>query len=197
MKKLMFRLSALTLLIATLTLSSCSKEGSAGPQGPAGPAGATGATGPKGETGTANVIYSDWLNVTFNDTSGVASVSAPSLTADVLNKGTVKVYWNLNNAADPFIVSVPSVVSPYLIFSEETLAQFFPSITNGNYPEIYVDAYYATNEIMLVSNYPISSADGYSQFRYVIIPGGVKESGRSAVDWNNYNSVKKYYNLKD
>jgi hypothetical protein len=32
---------------------------------PAGAAGSPGATGPKGDTGTANVIYSPWLDVTY------------------------------------------------------------------------------------------------------------------------------------
>ncbi|HOA39329.1 MAG TPA: collagen-like protein [Flavihumibacter sp.] len=197
MIKSIVRLSALALFAFSLSLTSCSKEGSTGPAGPAGPTGATGATGAKGETGTANVIYSDWLDVTFNDTTGVADVAAPSLTLDVLNKGSIKVYWNLSDETDPFIVSVPAVISPYLLFSAETLAQMWPSITDGNYPEIYVDAYYSEKLINLVSNYPVSSSEGFSQFRYIIIPGGVQEGNRSAIDWKDYNSVKKYYQLKD
>ena len=197
MIKSIVRLSALALFAFSLSLTSCSKEGSTGPAGPAGPTGATGATGAKGETGTANVIYSDWLDVTFNDTTGVADVAAPSLTLDVLNTGSIKVYWNLSDETDPFIVSVPAVISPYLLFSAETLAQMWPSITDGNYPEIYVDAYYSEKLINLVSNYPVSSSEGFSQFRYIIIPGGVQEGNRSAIDWKDYNSVKKYYQLKD
>ena len=106
-------------------------------------------------------------------------------------------YWNLSDETDPFIVSVPAVISPYLLFSAETLAQMWPSITDGNYPEIYVDAYYSEKLINLVSNYPVSSSEGFSQFRYIIIPGGVQEGNRSAIDWKDYNSVKKYYQLKD
>jgi hypothetical protein len=64
--------SSLTLLASLVLISfiftQCQK-GDVGPAGPAGPAGAAGAagpagaTGPKGDTGTANVMYSPWLDV--------------------------------------------------------------------------------------------------------------------------------------
>jgi hypothetical protein len=64
--------SSLTLLaslvLITFIFTQCQK-GDVGPAGPAGPTGAAGAagspgaTGPKGDTGTANVIYSPWLDV--------------------------------------------------------------------------------------------------------------------------------------
>src|SRR5688572_13718665 len=66
--------SSLTLLaslvVITFIFTQCQK-GDTGPAGPAGPAGAAGAagpagaTGPKGDTGTANVIYSPWLDVVY------------------------------------------------------------------------------------------------------------------------------------
>jgi hypothetical protein len=33
------------------------------------------------------------------------------------------------------------------------------------------------------------------QFRYVIIPGGVAINGRSAVNWDNYEAIKRLYNI--
>ncbi|WP_220392838.1 hypothetical protein [Chitinophaga lutea] len=56
---------------AALFMSSCGKDGDVGPAGEKGENGDTGAggpagpAGPKGDPGTANVIYSDWLNVIF------------------------------------------------------------------------------------------------------------------------------------
>ena len=53
---------------ACLFFTACSKTGPTGPAGPAGQdgaAGAAGPAGPKGDTGTANVIYSPWLDVTY------------------------------------------------------------------------------------------------------------------------------------
>src|SRR5690349_2042724 len=88
------------LLIALpLFIISCSKEGPAGPAGPTGPTGATGAAGPGGPAGapgTANVIYSAWLDVPFLpdtvkqgnvviDTLGYYSdVAVPKLTPAIL-----------------------------------------------------------------------------------------------------------------
>src|SRR6218665_4044595 len=98
-------------LAASLLLVSCSKDGSTGPageqgeQGPAGPAGPTGATG---AAGTANVIYSAWLDVGYTadtdpanikDTLGYYSIiTADKLTADIVNKGEVKVYCNMGSS---------------------------------------------------------------------------------------------------
>ena len=110
MKKLnLFRISLLFTVI--LVFAGCAKDGETGPQGPAGPAGPTGSTGtqgPKGDVGTANVIYSPWLDVTYeaipDQTTGdpiawVAEIPAPKLTADILLKGEIKVYLNAGTAA--------------------------------------------------------------------------------------------------
>src|SRR5215217_3270814 len=72
----------LSLIVVTFFVA-CQK-GDTGPAGPAGPAGAAGANGangpqgpagPQGDPGTANVIYSDWLDVTFegSDSTGWAA----------------------------------------------------------------------------------------------------------------------------
>ncbi|MGN6353999.1 MAG: hypothetical protein ACTHLB_11460, partial [Parafilimonas sp.] len=56
-------------LSAYLFFTACSKTGPEGPQGEQGPPGETGAQGEqgaKGDTGTANVIYSGWLDVTYD-----------------------------------------------------------------------------------------------------------------------------------
>ncbi|GAO43931.1 hypothetical protein [Flavihumibacter petaseus] len=182
MKKLILKMSGLGLLFLTLTLSSCSKEGDTGPAGPAGPAGPVGPAGPTGETGTANVIYSPWLSVDFND-NGIGEIEAPSLSVDVLNSGTVKVYFNLNDETDPVVFPLPAVINPALFIEEPT----------ADDPYMTLDPIFTEGSITILSNYILTGAP----FRYVIIPGGVEEGGRSAVNWNDYNSVKKYLNLKD
>jgi hypothetical protein len=192
MKKLIVNFTGLCLLTVALMISSCSKTGDTGPAGaagPAGPAGPTGANGAAGAPGTANVIYSAWLDATFADSNGVAEILAPQLTADIINSGSIKVYWNLGDASDPFVVALPAVVSPLLLFNPDDLP--------ANPASIFVDAYFQTGSILLVSNYPISSSNGVSQFRYVLIPGGEPAGGRSAVNWKDYKSVQKYLGLKD
>lgn len=39
--------------------------------------------------------------------------------------------------------------------------------------------------------------NNYTQFRYVIIPGGVPAGRAAAVDYSDYEAVKRYYNLPD
>src|SRR5689334_18258920 len=102
MKPRLYSYVAIVLASAVLVFSC--KKGDTGPAGPAGPAGAngnTGAPGPKGDTGTANVIYSAWLDVSMvpdyvvNDTVNhrldtlewADTLAVPKLTATVLNQG--------------------------------------------------------------------------------------------------------------
>ncbi len=172
------------LLAFILLITACSKEGPVGPAGPAGPAGPTGAggaQGPKGDTGTANVIYSAWLDVTFNinqDTSAfVGIINAPRITNPVLTNGVIKVYFNLSTAAAPVIVPIP----------------YFDG-------EILINPVFLLQRIQLISNENVSSTVNTTgvkvqQYRYVIIPGGT--TARSMVDLNNYQEVKKHYNIPD
>lgn len=184
------RLVLVQALVLMFVFSSCQKEGEVGPPGPQGeqgPQGNPGPPGPQGPPGSVNVIYSDWLDVTF-DENGIAEIQAPRLTADVLSTGVVKVYWNLSDASDPFIVSVPSVVSPFLLFDPEDLEEDAPSI--------FVDVYFATGSIILVSNYPISSQGGVSQFRYVLIPGWELARKPESLNLADYNAVRQFYQIK-
>src|SRR4051812_8686716 len=71
--------------------------------------------GAKGHTGTANVKYSPWTDVTFSpakNTAGdtvawTATMNAPQITKNILDSGVVKVYVNVNTAADPYVVPLP------------------------------------------------------------------------------------------
>lgn len=189
MKKLTFQIAVIAFVAVSVLFASCSKEGPAGATGPAGaagPAGGQGPAGPKGDEGTANVIYSEWLDVTF-DENGVAIVPAPGLSNEILNSGAVKIYWNLSNADNPFVVSLPCSVLPTILFDAEETD-----------PNIVINPYLSTDTIILTSNYDVSSSQGISQFRYILIPGGTPAARKAAaVDWNNYAEVKKYLNLKD
>ena len=109
-------------LSACLFFTACSKTGPEGPQGEQGPAGETGATGAqgaKGDTGTANVIYSSWLDVTYDadtvhngsggiDTIGFyAAIASESLTSDIINGGDIHVYFNFGTSDEPNVVLLP------------------------------------------------------------------------------------------
>lgn len=188
MKKMTLQLLAATLVAIAISFSSCSKEGPVGPQGEQGaqgPQGAKGDKGDKGDAGTANVIYSAWTdtakwlpdtvhNGSVVDTiSFTAIIKAPQLSLDILNMGMVKVYADFNgDDTDPTVVALP-----YL---------------GGSF---YVDAIFYLNTIQLTSNIKFEGLP----IRYVLVPGETAAGRKSSqvIDWNDYNAVKKYLNLKD
>lgn len=179
-------MSSACIIVAFLLVAaaSCKK----GDIGPVGPAGATGATGPKGDTGTANVMYSAWLDAKFQpelDNNGAVTdyfvdITTPKLTNTILTSGDMKVYLNLQTAATPAVVPIP--------YAEAT-------------SNVKIVPYFLLGMIELVSNVDAStrvdaaSGSKILQYRYILIPGG--KSARSAINWNNYAEVKKYLNLKD
>jgi hypothetical protein len=114
------------------------------------------------------------------DTIGFyANISASKLDMDMLTKGEMKVYVNLNSAADPAINVLP----------------YFDVYTN-----ISITPTFLLQTINLYSNIDpgtvTENGTKYLQYRYVFIPGGTK-AARKMVDLNNYNEVKKFYGLRD
>jgi hypothetical protein len=178
------------IVFAALFLISCSKDGATGPAGAAGPGGPAGPTGPaggKGDPGTANVIYSAWLDVTFTkdapppnvDTTFYATIAAQKLDKNILTTGDVKLFMNFNTADDPVIVSIP-----------------------------YFDGGVIINQVAYIGGIDISSNVNAGtgrdennakvlQYRYVLIPGGTAARQAAGIDWNDYKQVKKYLNLQD
>jgi hypothetical protein len=136
-----------------------------------------GDTGPKGDTGVANAVYSAWATVNFaaqvvqpGDTVYTATIDAPAITKDVLDKGTIHVYVNLNTAAAPDIFPLPYFDGGAIINPD-----------------------FEIGKINLISNVPATAP-----YRYIIITGSVP-AGRLAtnVDWKSYPSVQAFYGLKD
>ena len=139
-----------------------------------------GDTGPKGDTGNANVIYSPWLSVKYamqvpqpGDTFFLATIQAPKITDSVIANGDVRVYLNTNTAASPEITSLPlsTIIIPFISKGVSTLKAVddYSTVTQGG--------------------------NTYQQYRYVIIQGSTP--ARRAVNLNDYNAVKQYYNIKD
>lgn len=207
----MRRLSVLGLFLSSaLLFNACAKDGATGPEGVSGTTGstgatgatgatgsdgtngtngsdgsngsdgATGATGATGDAGTANVIYSDWLQVTFSESTNNAgqynaTITTSQLTNDIMSMGDVRVYVSL---APGHLAVNPLPTSDW--------------------------SYYLTlNTINLSANHDATTistgSDSYMfEYRYVLIPGGVKASGRARnIDWNDYSQVKAFLHLKD
>jgi len=182
MKRICLSPLVLCGLFSVIFIVSCGKQGATGPAGPA---------GPKGDSASGTVIYSDWLDVTYQadtihntqgkiDTIGYYTiVDAPKLTATMLNTSDVKVYINTNDASDPVIYPLPYYGA------------------SGLYIE--VSAY--TQKIQLYSNGQMSTFSNngkkIQQYRYMIVPGNTKASTSSSVKWSDYTEVKAYLGLTD
>jgi hypothetical protein len=111
-----------------------------------------------GAVGTANVIYSDWINALFNDAGNSTwyqDIPASGITQIIRDQGIVLVYFT--SATNPYIFPLP--------FEE------------GNFFVRYVCK---VGEIRILTNFNASSNSAITRlFRYVIIPGGVR-TGRIA-----------------
>ncbi len=187
MRLKLLRIPCIFFLAITVLIAACSKDGDTGPagpagaQGPPGSSGTAGPAGPAGAPGTANVIYSPWIDtVTYflvsatSTDSIIGELIVPKLDLDMLNKGEIKVYANLGDAADPLVIPLP--------------------YTEGD--DFFIKPYFYLNGIAILSDGNISGLP----LRYILIPGGTAArpgpNGKT-VDWNNYKEVQAYLGLKD
>ncbi len=179
------------VLIATALLFSHCKKGDVGPAGPAGPAGASGFPGTKGDTGTANVIYSAWLDVPFIadtihlgaviDTIGFsATISVSKLSNAIISNGEMKVYMNVGTSANPDVFILPY----FDVYSGISVV-----------PEFFVQKikFYSNANVGTVTR----NGSKYFQYRYILIPGSVTGRIMYPVDWGKYGQVKDFLDLKD
>jgi len=146
--------------------------------------------GAKGDTGTANVMYSPWLDVTYSPQTNnagdtviwFATITAPKITPAILDSGVVKVYLNVGTASNKLIFPLP-ITDLYALTDITQLQCYF---TPGKI-QLYCDIDAGTFT---------SSGQKAWQYRYVVIPGGVP-TGRSAINWNDYKAVQQYFNIPD
>lgn len=194
MKRIFCSVNAtLLLVVVTLFISSCGKDGSAGPKGDTGATGPAGPTGPKGDDGTANVIYSDWLNVAFKadtihtagggiDTVGFyADIDIPKLDATLLSSGEMKVYLNFGSPSNLAVTPMPY----YDVYSNVNITATF--FVGG--VELYSNAD--------VSSWTDGSGNARWQFRYVLIPGGTEARKAKTLDMSDYKAVQAFLGLKN
>lgn len=148
--------------------------------------------GAKGDTGTANVMFSKWQDVTFTPAKNsagdtvawTATMNAPKLTQSILDSGVVKVYLNAGTEADPAVFALP-FTDYYALTGIENLNVYF---------SVGMINMYATGDAGTGLS---SNGQKAFQFRYVLIPGGVSTGRSATVDLNNYQAVKSFYNITD
>ncbi|RAK03284.1 collagen triple helix repeat protein [Larkinella arboricola] len=196
--KTYLRLVAKFLVIGCLAISACqSMEGPAGPQGPQGPQGPAGATGPKGDKGdpgakgadgTANVQQ---VNYTGRSHEGLTDLLLPlpqAINRDVVEKSAFYVYVKQsvpkgNGAEDSYWFSIPGETlkgNAYTHFvfpgNNQTLAGLFLRRTVN---------YQSGNEY-------------FEAIRVVIVTANAVSNGRrAAIDYSDYEAVRKAYGLPE
>jgi hypothetical protein len=170
--------------------------GAAGPQGAAGAAGAAGPAGPAGPAGkdgasaSSNITTSAWVSVAPNQwetdadsTFFSAFLTEKAITQAVLDKGAVLGYVKGATATD-YILPMP--------------------YSAGAFQISYVPIFDATQGGIIEFDFTpflegVAPGDiGSLAFRYVIIKDLNLIGGRAkAINWKDYNEVKRELNLKD
>ncbi|MBD1263094.1 collagen-like protein [Maribacter polysiphoniae] len=167
-------------------------QGIQGEQGIAGQNGTNGIDGTDGTDGNAEVIYSAWIPANFTGSSdtikymGIDFPSSLPSAFSIKNTHLVLVYFS-----GYFDVNV--YLLPVLNFSGAQFTYGFGS-NSASASDIGITAR-STNTAAL-SEYAISPALG-NRFRYVIIPPSILATGKSSIDYSDYETVKAHYNLPD
>lgn len=176
------------LFIASLLLA-CSKEDDAtGPQGPAGAVGQNGqdgAPGEKGETGTANILYSDWLEADWgnvNDDYAEFFIEAPEITQQIIDTGLILAYGK-TTSGQFFLL-------PTSVFNVTTIENYL----------VAVDELGTLKILVKETNNQILGTPVLNRFRFVIVPDGMPLSGKSAtIDFSKmtYKELADHFGIPD
>ncbi len=172
-----------TVLAMLLLAMACTKEssevgpqgdpGAQGAQGPAGAQGPTGATGPQGQAGNADVRQITFGSQTWANTAGISvTLTLNGINQEMAEKSAFFTYLKSTSW-----YPVPGEVSSY--------GEFRTYLTPLSNSTLYIKR--VTTGLALTA----------SGVRVVVIPANVLSNARQAVDFSNYEAVKKAYNLPD
>jgi hypothetical protein len=193
MKKSLF-LFALPMLALALFI------GFEGDEGPQGEQGEQGTQGVQGETGTANVIYSAWVQPTggwrdssFYGNAKVSHINVSQITSTVINTGVVLCYYK----------SVTSLILP-----GATVNVFALPLTGNTGSTAFTLDYWVKAGRITLRAYTHDNSATYTpvgmlyhpEFRYVIIPGGVQATAKkAALDFTklSYEEVCGLFNIPE
>lgn len=191
-RRIFTSVTILTFIGCLFTMSCTGPEGSVGPAGPQGEQGPAGPQGQQGEEGTANVIYSDWININWNSLNEATSkrmlIDEPRVQGDFMDQGTILMYLKQEVSGNRVIVTLPYTIGTD--FVERSIISY--GIVDA--PDLDLIGIYVTNEEVDDST-PLSDLAGF-QIRYILIPGGVPAKMREAF-LNDYQAVKQYYGLNN
>lgn len=175
-------------ILSTALIISIGCEGPTGDTGPAGaqgPQGEVGPEGPQGPEGTANVIYSEWITLSDleapSDTTVLSrtyrkwEIPASGLTQEIIDQGTILVYFTLEGVVLP-LPSTFGGANPIYV----TFAPFQPGTLS-----------------ILAQNLDntVSGLNSAIQFRYILIPDGTPAKQKQP-DFTNYHETMDFYGIK-
>ena len=175
----------LAVVSAVIFMDACKGEkgdvGPAGTTGAVGAVGATGAIGPTGVTGavgaTGNANVIQYTYATVRSAGSELMYAVTGITQTQLNNSLVFVY--------------------VLTTLNSTVWYALPGYTSGGSNQYRV--YMNSNQLNVYTSRSVgTSTESFNTTRILIIPANDLRTGRkAAVDYNDYEAVKKYYNLKD
>jgi hypothetical protein len=189
MKKLLFSLA----LLAMIGFNSCTKEGKQGEQGIAGINGTNGTDGTNGTNGVDGQQGIPGINgnanvrsATFHVYTSSWTLAAPKyykiisygyITQDILDNGAVLVY--MQDASGSWYAT------PFILYYTGYSTEIYQIIKVGQVVITVMD-----------SDLTQTSNPGDMIFKIVVIAGSAKSLHKN-IDYNNYNEVKKTFNLTD
>ncbi len=117
---------SLSIVLTSLLIFSCAKDGATGPQGPQGPAGIN---GNNGTNGNANVIGKSPSTVSFTYTASKntynATIPCTEITQDIVDKGIVLCYEKVaNNQWMPWNANIGTTYYIYNFKLGEVLLEY-------------------------------------------------------------------------
>ncbi len=157
-------------LACGLLFTNCAKDGKTGPAGPQGPAGAN---------GNANVVSSTITssNWAYTAPSWKISFTYPAITQDIIDKGAVLVYIKVGSAYNQL---------PLTIYPSSTYSRTYEVSTYlGG-----VDIFCTDSDLTQPTN------PGSQNFKVVVIAASGKMANPN-LNYDDYNAVKKAFNLQD
>ncbi|WP_198439742.1 collagen-like triple helix repeat-containing protein [Pareuzebyella sediminis] len=137
------KLCTLLFFALATVLISCDKEGPEGPMGPEGPQGEQGVAGPQGEQGlqgepgedgNANVIASDWFDVSWSTSPSVFAThdeTVTDITAQDLEDSVILVYFESGTYVYPLPVSWTATSTVNFAFQPGQIRLYFRAETSS------------------------------------------------------------------
>ncbi|MDR8390240.1 collagen-like protein [Aliifodinibius sp. S!AR15-10] len=173
------------LVIIISSISLFFAIGCEGPEGPTGPRGEQGEQGPEGPPGAANVIYSEWITLSDleapSDTTVLGrtyskwEIPASELTQEIIDQGTILVYFALEGVVLPL-----------------------PTTFGGENPIYITFAPFQPGTLSILAQNLDNTAHNLEanvQFRYVLIPAETAAKQKQ-LDFSNYHETMEFYGIE-